>query len=177
MLLKNMIKRTFSSNYCKDFLNLDMDYHKQKAYNTVLDKTINIFRRQGFENKPGFIDLSFSEPVAKHYLAHTFIHQTVAAIVNPKLLNSTEIMPEAKEKARKYLNVPGFNVGAYSESRGTPFVRKNLAKAIEKRDGYAIDVDSIFLTNGAMNAYDHIINLIFNRGEKVFSIYYQDSSS
>jgi aspartate/methionine/tyrosine aminotransferase len=154
-----------------------MDFHKDKAYNTVLDKTANIFRKQGFENSPGFVDLSFSEPVAKHYLAHDFIHQTVAAIVNPKLLNSNEIMGQAKERAMKYLSMPGFNVGAYSESRGTPFLRKNIVKFIEKRDGLKVDIDNIFLANGAANSYDHIIQLIFDKGEKVRIILIIDISS
>ncbi len=80
--------------------------------------------------------------------------------MNPKLLESSNIMKEAKEKANQYLKIKGFNVGAYSDSKGLPIVRKNLAKWYKERDGYDISEDSIYLTNGGINAYDHIISLI-----------------
>ena len=112
--------------------------------------------------------------MSKNYLAHNFIHETLATIINPKLLESKEISPEAKEKASKYLKVPGFNVGAYSESRGQLFLRKNLAKYIERRDVFPINPDNIYLANGALNSYDHILQLIFNPGEKVLKFLFKN---
>ena len=61
----------------------------------------------------------------------------------------------------------GFNVGAYSESRGLLFLRKHIAGFFEKRDGIKINVDEMYLSNGALSAYDHALQLIFNPGEKV----------
>lgn len=77
------------------------------------------------------------------------------------------MMPQAKERAKKYLAMPGFNVGAYSESRGTPFLRKNVIKYLENRDGVKVDMDDVYMANGAANAYDHVIQLIYNKGETV----------
>ena len=45
-----------------------------------------------------------------------------------------------------YWNV--FNVGSYTDSIGLRIVREHVAQFITKRDGYAADPDSIFLTNG-----------------------------
>ena len=140
-----------------------------KAYNRTLDNTVNLFINQDYHNegKQAVVDLSFSQPHSNLFYAQKYLNETISGLLSPSLLDHSALMPQAQEKAKKYLSVPGFKIGAYSDSRGTPFIRKNLAKAIEKRDGYKIDINSIFMTNGAMNAYDHIISLIFNKGEKV----------
>ncbi len=91
----------------------------------------------------------------------------MAVIMNPNLLESPKIMKEAKDRANQYLKIKGFNVGAYSDSKGLPAVRKNIAKWYKERDGYDISDDSIYLTNGGMNAYDHVISLICENDEFV----------
>lgn len=40
-------------------------------------------------------------------------------------------------------------IGAYTASVGVTEFRKDIAKFIEKRDGYSADYRDIFLTNGA----------------------------
>jgi len=56
-------------------------------------------------------------------------------------------------------------MGAYSHSKGITFVREDIAKFIEKRDGFPSNPDHIFLFNGASPAVQDTIKLIV-RGPK-----------
>merc|ERR1711915_241729 len=56
-------------------------------------------------------------------------------------------------------------LGAYSDSRGLPGIRKEVAEFIERRDGYPSDPDLIFLTDGASKGVMQILNTII-RDEK-----------
>jgi len=71
------------------------------------------------------------------------------------------------DKAKEYSSMKGFNLGAYSESRGLAKVRETIANHFKRRDGVDIELNDIYLTNGGMNAYDYAANLMFNPGEKV----------
>lgn len=52
------------------------------------------------------------------------------------------------ERARVFLSdIPG-GVGAYSDSAGALVLRKQIAAAIERRDGYPASPDEIYLTVG-----------------------------
>jgi alanine transaminase len=52
------------------------------------------------------------------------------------------------------------SLGAYSHSKGIPFIRKNVAEFIEQRDGYPSDPECIFLTDGASDGIKRILNLL-----------------
>ncbi|XP_018450621.1 glutamate--glyoxylate aminotransferase 1 isoform X1 [Raphanus sativus] len=54
--------------------------------------------------------------------------------------------------------------GAYSDSRGLPGVRKEVAEFIQRRDGYPSDPELIFLTDGASKGVMQILNCVI-RGE------------
>lgn len=107
--------------------------------------------------------------IDRENFANKFNKDVLSCILNQNLLNSENISPEAKEKAKKYLSIKGFAIGAYSDSRGINLIRKNLINNFyKKRDGDPkITEDEIYLVNGSMNAYDHAINFIFNIGETV----------
>jgi aspartate/methionine/tyrosine aminotransferase len=107
--------------------------------------------------------------VESENFANKFNKEVLACIINKELINSNLISNEAKEKAKKYLSIKGFAVGAYSDSRGVNLIRKNLiSNFYKKRDIESkINEDEIYLVNGSMNAYDHAINFIFNPGETV----------
>lgn len=72
------------------------------------------------------------------------------------------------------------SLGAYSHSKGIPFIRKNVAEFIERRDGYPSDPECIFLTDGASDGIKRILNLLIrddNDGvqlESTRSIYFLD---
>lgn len=76
-----------------------------------------------------------------------------------------KFIPEAIEKAKKYKSI---KIGAYSCAKGVEFVRKNISKFISERDNFQADPEDVFLTYGGIDAYHHILGLIFNRGDEVF---------
>jgi alanine transaminase len=52
------------------------------------------------------------------------------------------------------------SLGAYSHSKGIPFIRKHVAEFIEQRDGYPSDPECIYLTDGASDGIKRILNLL-----------------
>ncbi|RIB05527.1 pyridoxal phosphate-dependent transferase [Gigaspora rosea] len=63
------------------------------------------------------------------------------------------------ERAQLMLKQIG-SVGAYSHSQGILFIRKDVAKFIEERDGYPSDPSNIFLTQGASTGVQSVLQLI-----------------
>ncbi|KAI0795585.1 transaminase [Abortiporus biennis] len=52
------------------------------------------------------------------------------------------------------------SIGAYSHSKGVPFIRKSVAKFIEERDGYPAEPEDIFLTAGASAGVSLLLNML-----------------
>merc|ERR1719382_1545430 len=85
----------------------------------------------------------------------TFPRQVAALCSCPDLLKQPEVLAsfpdDAVRRAEHYLaNMKG-GVGAYSDSRGHPCVREEVAGFITRRDAPAptASADEIFITNGA----------------------------
>nr|AIT69934.1 alanine transaminase [Gracilaria chouae] len=89
----------------------------------------------------------------------SFIRESLAAVVHPALLENDFLAPDVVDRARAFLGTCQ-SVGAYSESKGIDFVRNRVAKAIEERDGYPSDPESIFLGNGASDAVKAMLQII-----------------
>ncbi len=143
---------------------LDLDFHKENSINHSSLKIDNILSKSLNDNDYVIPKPSFS---LDNTFADKYVKQVMAVVMNKSLLDSKEIMQEAKDKAKQYMKIKGFNVGAYSDSKGMPTVRKNLAAWYLERDGYKIEEDQIYLTNGGINAYDHVISLITEAGDCV----------
>eukprot|EP00850_Spirogloea_muscicola_P014570 SM000105S13915 [mRNA] locus=s105:455478:459851:- [translate_table: standard] len=83
----------------------------------------------------------------------TFPRQVMALIQAPFLLDDPNVgklfPPDAIARAKYYLHHMQGGVGAYSDSKGLPIVRQEVAEFIKKRDGYPSDPEHIFLTDGA----------------------------
>ncbi|KAG5522084.1 hypothetical protein RHGRI_034328 [Rhododendron griersonianum] len=98
----------------------------------------------------------------------SFPRQVVALCQAPFLLDDPNvglIFPaDAIAKAKHYLSLTSGGLGAYSDSRGLPGVRKEVAEFIGRRDGYPSDPELIFLTDGASKGVMQILNTII-RGE------------
>ncbi|KAL0760175.1 hypothetical protein Bca101_076325 [Brassica carinata] len=73
---------------------------------------------------------------------------------------------DAIERAKHYLSLTSGGLGAYSDSRGLPGVRKEVAEFIQRRDGYPrrlislLDPELIFLTDGASKGVMQILNCV-----------------
>ncbi|XP_068333215.1 glutamate--glyoxylate aminotransferase 2 [Pyrus communis] len=98
----------------------------------------------------------------------TFPRQVVALCQAPFLLDDPNVgllfPADAISRAKHYLSITSGGLGAYSDSRGIPGVRKEVAEFIEKRDGYPSDPELIYLTDGASKGVMQILNAII-RGE------------
>ncbi|KAG2494152.1 hypothetical protein HYH03_007788 [Edaphochlamys debaryana] len=83
----------------------------------------------------------------------TFPRQVLALCAAPFLLDHPRVSemfpPDAIARAKKILAAFKGGVGAYTDSRGNPLVREEVAKFIEQRDGVPSNPDHIFLTDGA----------------------------
>ncbi|KAJ0037993.1 hypothetical protein Pint_22889 [Pistacia integerrima] len=98
----------------------------------------------------------------------TFPRQVVALCQAPFLLDDPNVgllfPADAIARAKHYLSLTTGGLGAYSDSRGLPGVRKEVAEFIGRRDGYPSDPELIFLTDGASKGVMQILNCVI-RGE------------
>ncbi|KAJ8907674.1 hypothetical protein NDN08_007781 [Rhodosorus marinus] len=83
----------------------------------------------------------------------TFFRQVVAIVNYPGLLEDEATRRHFPEdvikRARLYLNHFKGGTGSYQDSRGNAYIREEVAKRLEERDGTKPDISSIFLTDGA----------------------------
>ncbi|XP_057948452.1 glutamate--glyoxylate aminotransferase 2 [Malania oleifera] len=98
----------------------------------------------------------------------TFPRQVIALCQAPFLLDDPNVglmfPADAIARAKHYLSMTTGGLGAYSDSRGLPGVRKEIAEFIGRRDGYPSDPEHIFLTDGASKGVMLMLNTII-RGE------------
>ncbi|CAL0311879.1 unnamed protein product [Lupinus luteus] len=99
----------------------------------------------------------------------TFPRQVVALCQAPFLLddpNAGLLFPsDAIARAKHYLSLTSGGLGAYSDSRGLPGIRKEVAEFIYRRDGYPSDPELIYLTDGASKGVMQILNTIIGGPE------------
>ena len=74
--------------------------------------------------------------------------------------------PDVKHRAESILSDLPYKgtIGAYSESHGLKAVRRSIKAFIEERDNQNVDLDSIYLTNGASDACSTLLKVIL-RGQ------------
>jgi aspartate/methionine/tyrosine aminotransferase len=143
--------------------NIDTNFHKQNAFSDL-----PLMAPDFYKYEKDYIDLIHPVIDIEENFANKYIKQVVGCVLNEKLLNNSDIIPEARAKAKYYLNTLSIKVGAYSESRGILGLRRNLVKIYQKRDnGGKLDEDELYLTNGGNNCYDHVMSFISNPGESV----------
>lgn len=73
---------------------------------------------------------------------------------------ATEMFPaDVIQRAREIkMGLGGFGTGAYSHSKGIKMLREDVADFIRRRDGgVPVDVENIFLTNGASDAIKSVL--------------------
>ncbi|KAG0743379.1 hypothetical protein G6F57_008722 [Rhizopus arrhizus] len=96
----------------------------------------------------------------------TFFRQVASLCENQDLLKKenreivSKLYPEdAIARAETLLEHIGY-LGAYSDAQGIDHIRKNIAKFIERRDGYRADPESIFLTQGAGEGIQRVLSML-----------------
>ncbi|KAJ1677749.1 alanine transaminase, partial [Spiromyces aspiralis] len=102
----------------------------------------------------------------------TFLRQVTVLAEYPELLKdenlptTQKLFPaDAIERANMVLRWTDNAIGAYSASLGIHEIREDVAKFIEKRDGYPSDPELIGLTAGASVGVERLLNLIISGPE------------
>ncbi|OIV94499.1 hypothetical protein TanjilG_25561 [Lupinus angustifolius] len=94
----------------------------------------------------------------------SFPRQVVALCQAPFLLDDPNVgvlfPADAIARAKHYLSLTSGGLGAYSDSRGIPGIRKEVAEFINRRDAYPSDPELIYLTDGASKGVMQILNTI-----------------
>jgi len=94
----------------------------------------------------------------------TFFRQLLALVEYPPLMLSPKVgdlfPADVIARAKKIVSGTPGGVGAYSHSKGLPFVRQSIAQFIEKRDGFKADPEHIFVHNGASPAVQDTLRLL-----------------
>ncbi|KAK9821912.1 hypothetical protein WJX81_002904 [Elliptochloris bilobata] len=118
------------------------------------------------EKKPfsNILYCNIGNPQQLGQLPVTFFRQVLALCDYPPLLESPRVgelfPPDVVERARRYLNaIPG-GTGAYSDSRGAGILRQEVAKGIERRDGYPADPDLIYMSDGASQSVHAVMRAL-----------------
>ncbi len=101
----------------------------------------------------------------------TFFRQVLSLLEYPPLLENEEALQkylgykqDVIDRA-KWLLKEVHSVGAYSASQGVPAIRESVARFIERRDGYASDPASIYLSAGASSGVNTLMNVICSNPE------------
>ena len=99
----------------------------------------------------------------------TFTRQVLALLAAPFLMEGEDNLSKASAlfpadaiaRAKQLLSYFPGGVGAYSDSRGAPGIREEVAAFITKRDGgIQSSPDEIFLTEGASPSVKYILNAL-----------------
>ena len=83
-------------------------------------------------------------------------------------INQTDVLDglprEVVERATELKKVIGVSVGSYTPSKGILGIRREVAAFVERRDGFAVDPECIFLTNGASEGIRRVLEMLFYPG-------------
>ena len=107
---------------------------------------------------------NIGNPQALGLKPNTFNREVLALVTAPSLLekpNVGDIFPaDAISRAKELLAMIPGGIGAYSDSRGVPGIRKECADFIAARDGHPADSDMIFLSDGASPSVKMVLNTL-----------------
>jgi len=92
-------------------------------------------------------------PQALGQVPITFNRQVMALLMAPFLMDTPEaenlFPPDAIARAKTYLKYIKGGLGAYSDSKGNPYIRQEIANFITEQSGMPSNIDNIFISNGA----------------------------
>lgn len=93
----------------------------------------------------------------------TFGRQVLSLLMAPFLLDHPQVNsmfpPDAIARAKTYLaNIKG-GLGAYSDSKGNPYIRREIADFIQRSHGVTSNPETIFISNGASECVRMLLNV------------------
>ncbi|MBT3465224.1 aminotransferase class I/II-fold pyridoxal phosphate-dependent enzyme [archaeon] len=94
----------------------------------------------------------------------TFVRQVLSLLENPDLISKDIGYPQdIINTAKKIIDEDPNGLGTYTQSAGLLFVRKAIAKFIEKRDGIKSDPNMIHLTDGASKGIQNVLTALISK--------------
>jgi glutamate--glyoxylate aminotransferase len=107
-------------------------------------------------------------PQALGQVPLTFNRQVMACVMAPFLMDQpwsrTTFPPDVIARAKTYLaNLKG-GLGAYTDSKGNPYIRQEIADFIKRESGCESDPNNIFVSNGASECARMVLQAMI-RGE------------
>lgn len=95
----------------------------------------------------------------------SYVRQTLALLEAPELMDQGVFPPDIVARSRRLLiSIDGGSTGAYTQSKGLPVVREEVARFIARRDGVSssgyADPESIFLSDGASPAVQATLRML-----------------
>lgn len=115
--------------------------------------------RQGRE----VVYCNIGNPQALQQRPLTWVRQIVALSEYPELIERAPpdlFPPDALEVARTIVRESRYGLGAYTDSKGFPFVRQAVARFIHERDHIPTDPESVFLTDGASKGAQAVLRIL-----------------
>jgi len=98
----------------------------------------------------------------------TFSRQVMSLMFAPFLMDHPNINamypPDAIARAKLYLSHIKGGLGAYSDSKGNPYIRQEIADFISKSSGMPSDPNNIFISNGASECARMVIFAVIRNG-------------
>lgn len=99
------------------------------------------------------IYLNVGNPQALGQVPLTFNRQVMALMMAPFLMDDPAVLqsfkPDAVARAKLYLTKLKGGLGAYSDSKGNPYIRQEIADFITRQSGMPSNPEHIFVSNGA----------------------------
>lgn len=104
----------------------------------------------------------------------TYFRQVLCLCEYPQLLSHPQVSAlfpsDVMERARVFLaEIPG-GLGAYSDSAGALVLRKQIAAALQKRDGFPASPDELYLTDGASPAVHYCMEMLIRCPSDAFLV-------
>ncbi|MBC8213335.1 MAG: aminotransferase class I/II-fold pyridoxal phosphate-dependent enzyme [Candidatus Marinimicrobia bacterium] len=134
-----------------------------------------VLRKQGMKTIP----CNIGNPQALGQKPITFYRQVLGLLENTELISRERnlnnlstidgielISEDVLEYCENFLSKMETGMGAYTDSKGPLFIRENIAKYIDKRDGVNSEIgvpanpDNIFMTDGASEGAKNILELL-----------------
>jgi glutamate--glyoxylate aminotransferase len=110
------------------------------------------------------IPLNIGNPQSLGQLPMTYNRQVMSLLIAPFLLddpNVSKLFPtDVIERAKLYLKNTKGGLGAYSDSKGVPYIRQLVANFIQSKTGQVSNPDNIFLSNGASECAKLVLNAL-----------------
>jgi len=107
------------------------------------------------------IPCNIGNPQAVAQTPMTFIREVLAGLTCPGIVNY--IAKDAKDRVEKYrATLPMNSIGGYSDSRGVPIVREEIADFIAARDGEECrpKLNDLFITDGASAGIKYVMSCL-----------------